>query len=135
MPPDPYPYPIFIYSVLLPWGLFSTGLIRATGSITNNAGLIQKIYIPREIFIVVSLAPPLVDFLLSAVIYVGLMAGFTSRPPGRCCGSSRCWPRRSLLILGIGIWLATFNAFYRDAAARWDCSCNCGSTPRPSSIR
>jgi lipopolysaccharide transport system permease protein len=117
VPSENYPYPVFIYSVLLPWGLFSSGLIRATSSIVANASLIQKIYIPREIFIVVSLAPPVTDFLLSGVIYVGLMAWFHVAPTWQMLWVFPLLIAEILLILGIGIWLATFNAFYRDASS------------------
>jgi lipopolysaccharide transport system permease protein len=117
VPSENYPYPIFLYSALLPWGLFSTGLIRATGSIVNNSGLIQKIYIPREIFIVVSLAPPVADFLVSAVVYAGLMAWFHVAPTWQILWVFPLLIAEILLILGIGICLATFNAFYRDAGS------------------
>jgi lipopolysaccharide transport system permease protein len=117
VPSENYPYPIFIYSALLPWGLFSNGLVRATGSIVNNAGLIQKIYIPREIFIVISLAPPLADFLVAAAVYAGLMAWFHVAPTWQALWVFPLLIAEVLLILGIGIWLATFNAFYRDVSS------------------
>src|SRR5436189_1026519 len=44
------PYPLFAYCGLLAWN-FSASTFRASvGSLTSNAGLITKVYFPREIF-------------------------------------------------------------------------------------
>ncbi len=113
----PYPYPIFVYCVLLPWGLFSAGLTRATGAITGNANLIQKVYVPRQIFVLISLAPPLVDFAISAGVYVALMAWYRTTPTVHLLWFPALLLMELALIFGVGLWLATFNAFYRDAGS------------------
>lgn len=113
----PYPYPLFVYCVLLPWGLFSASLLRATGSITGNANLVQKIYVPRQIFVLISLAPPLVDFAISAVVYALLMAWYHTAPTLHLLWLPLLLLIEITLLCGIGLWLATLNAFYRDAAS------------------
>jgi ABC-2 type transport system permease protein len=40
---------IFLFSGLLIWNFFSTGVITATGVVVNNAGLVKKVAFPREI--------------------------------------------------------------------------------------
>jgi lipopolysaccharide transport system permease protein len=67
------PYPIFSYSALLLWTLFSNSLTRAIPSLEANSALIRKIYLPREFFPMSSVLGALFDFLISAVIFVGLM--------------------------------------------------------------
>ena len=111
-----YPYPIFIYSVRLPGGLF-TPASSALRAASPQCGPDPEIYIPREIFIVVSLAPPVADFLLSTVVYVGFMAWFHVAPTWQMLWLFPLLAAEILLVLGIGIWLATFNAFYRDASS------------------
>lgn len=113
----PYPYPIFVYSVLLPWGLFSSSLIRATGAITGNANLVQKIYVPRQLFVLISLAPPLVDLAVSAGVYVLLMAWYHTAPTVHILWFPLLLLIEVALIFGVGLWLATVNAFYRDASS------------------
>src|SRR5438105_14896183 len=43
------PYPVFVYSGLLLWNIFSSGLANASNSMINNANIIKKIYFPRLI--------------------------------------------------------------------------------------
>jgi ABC-2 type transport system permease protein len=40
---------IFLFSGLLLWNFFQTGVIAATGVVVNNAGLVKKVSFPREI--------------------------------------------------------------------------------------
>jgi len=42
-PSDGLPYPLFVLSGLILWGLFSNGLINSSNSMVNNAGIIKKI--------------------------------------------------------------------------------------------
>src|SRR6187551_2047437 len=42
MKSDDLPYPIFAYTALLPWGLFSTALNSGSRSLTSNANMITK---------------------------------------------------------------------------------------------
>ena len=41
------PYPVFVYSGLLPWTYFSTSLVLASNSLIANSSLITKVYFPR----------------------------------------------------------------------------------------
>ena len=58
IPSDGIPYPIFTFTALLPWNLFSQSLNRGGASVVGNANLISKIYFPRLILpISAALAP------------------------------------------------------------------------------
>src|SRR6266852_1558151 len=37
-----HPYPLFLFSGILPWRLFSAPVLESTSSISSNAGLIKK---------------------------------------------------------------------------------------------
>ncbi len=45
----PIPYPIFAFSGMLLWGIFSGGMSSAANSMVSNANIIKKIYFPRLI--------------------------------------------------------------------------------------
>ncbi len=47
LPSDGVPYPIFTYTAVLPWAFFATALVRVSGSMVSNAGIIGKVYFPR----------------------------------------------------------------------------------------
>jgi ABC-type polysaccharide/polyol phosphate export permease len=50
------PYPLFSYLGLVPWAFFSASVSQGGQSIINNAGLLNKVYCPREVFPIGSVA-------------------------------------------------------------------------------
>jgi ABC-2 type transport system permease protein len=67
-------FPIFLLSGLLVWNLFATGLGAGTSSIVVNAGLVKKVWFPREILVLASIGAALVHFFLQAAVLLVFMA-------------------------------------------------------------
>jgi ABC-2 type transport system permease protein len=61
-------FAIFVFTGLTAWGLFSEVLNGATSSIVSNAGLIKKVYLPREIFPLASVGSAGFNFLVQFAI-------------------------------------------------------------------
>ena len=59
-------FPVYILVGILPWMFFQGSLMVSTQSISSNAGLIKKIYFPREIF-------PLTNIFSNFYTYVTAM--------------------------------------------------------------
>lgn len=55
------PYPLFVMAGLAPWFFFSSTVSNSVSSLKNNSHLIPKVYFPREILIISSVAVGLVD--------------------------------------------------------------------------
>jgi ABC-type polysaccharide/polyol phosphate export permease len=68
------PYPVFAYAALVPWSLFTSSINYATSSIIGNSAIVRKIHMPREIFALSGIVSSGVDFLISFVILLGLLA-------------------------------------------------------------
>jgi lipopolysaccharide transport system permease protein len=111
---DPKLYPIFSFAALLPWQFFQGALQRSSISLVVNSNLLTKIYFPRLIIPLSSVAAGLVDFFFSFLILVGLMlfygVPFTLR---------LLWLPVFLLLallaaLAVGLWLSALNVQYRD---------------------
>jgi lipopolysaccharide transport system permease protein len=68
------PYPIFVFAAMLPWQFFDSSLTESSNSLIGNANLISKIYFPRLILPTSSVVVAFVDFAISFVILIGLMA-------------------------------------------------------------
>jgi ABC-2 type transport system permease protein len=64
------PYPIFLLSGLVPWNIFAQTLTIATTSVTDNAGIVRKVYFPLVILPLSAVASTAVHFLIS----LGLLA-------------------------------------------------------------
>ena len=108
------PYPIFYYSALLPWMYFATALQSATAVVVEQQNVITKVYFPRLVLPLASVVAGLLDFSISFVVFLGMMAYFHI-VPGL---SILLFPLFLLLAvataLGVGLWLSALNAIYRD---------------------
>ena len=73
LPSDNIPYPVFSFTALLPWQLFSGALSRAGTSLVLNRNLLTKVYFPRLLIPLSAVVAGLVDFGISFLVLVGLM--------------------------------------------------------------
>lgn len=114
VPTDGMPYPIFSYTALLPWGLFTTALNTASRSLTANQNMITKIYFPRLVLPIASVLGGVVDFAIAFVILIGMLIYYRVTP------TAAVWTLPLFLLLavitalGIALWLSAINVQYRD---------------------
>ena len=80
IPSDGFPYPVFVYSGLLPWMFFSAAISNSGNSLVASAHLLSKVYFPRLIIPASTVVTNLVDFLISFGILMILMV-FYQYPP------------------------------------------------------
>lgn len=69
-------YPAYLLCGILPWAWFSSSLHEATNSIISNGGLIKKVYLPSEVFPLVSVGSNMVHYLLSIPILLIFLTFF-----------------------------------------------------------
>ena len=74
------PYPVLVFAGMLPWFLFASVLGEASNSLVGNANLIGKVYFPRLIVPFASAVVALVDFAITFVMLVVVMAWFGVLP-------------------------------------------------------
>jgi len=114
MPSGGSPYPLLVLCGMLPWNFFATAISESGNSLVANSSLISKIYFPRLIIGVSSVITSFVDFLISALLMVGLMVWYRFVPPE----SALLLPLFVLLVFaasaGIGLWIAALMVKYRD---------------------
>ena len=65
-------FAVFVFCGLTLWTLFNEVISGGTGSVVANAGLVKKVYLPREIFPLSAVGAALVNF---AVQFLVLVAG------------------------------------------------------------
>lgn len=83
VPSNGVPYPVFVFSALLPWTFFSTAVGNSAASLTNHRELISKVFFPREILPLTYVFAAVFDFLIAAVILAGMMIYYGVAPqPG-----------------------------------------------------
>ena len=114
MPSDGVPYPLFTYSALVPWLFFANGLTQGSNSLVNNGHLLTKVYFPRLALPISSLVAGGLDFLLSFLGLVALMAYFGIAPSSRALLLPAFVLLALITSLGVGLWLAAVNVQFRD---------------------
>jgi lipopolysaccharide transport system permease protein len=108
------PYPILVFSALLPWQLFANSLTSISSSIVGNSNLISKIYFPRLIIPFSSLVFNLIDFIISFVILIGLMIWYRYVPSTGMALLPLFLLLAVLAAEGFGLLIASLNVKYRD---------------------
>ncbi|KAB8320278.1 ABC transporter permease [Tolypothrix campylonemoides VB511288] len=108
------PYPIMVYSALLPWQFFSGALSECSNSLINNANLVSKVYFPRLIVPTSAVIVSFVDFMISGMILLALMAWYNFVPGWRILTLPIFILIAFAASIGAGLWLAALNVKYRD---------------------
>ncbi len=114
IPSDGLPYPVFAYTALLPWQLFAYALAESANSLVGNQNLIKKVYFPRLIVPIAAVLAGLVDFAISFVVLLGLMAYYAIRPTAAVATLPLFVLLAVATALAIGLWLSALNVQFRD---------------------
>ena len=116
VPSDNIPYPVFVYSGLLLWNIFATGITGAGNSMVTNANIIKKIYFPRLIIPASAILVSLFDFIFAFLIFLGIL--FYYHLPVNVLKLMLFMPAGLLITtistFGLGTLLAALNIKYRD---------------------
>ena len=107
-------YHILFLSALLPWNFFSGAVLGGTRSIVGSAGLIKKVYFPREVLPISMVLSNLINFLIALPVFFILAA----------ISGVRLTPWMLFLpipilievtfAIGVVLVLSTLEVFYRD---------------------
>jgi lipopolysaccharide transport system permease protein len=108
------PYPIMVFAAMLPWQFFASALAECSNSLIQNSNLISKVYFPRLVVPTSAVIVSFVDFLISGVILLGLMAWYNAVPSWRIVTLPLFVAIAFAAAMGAGLWLAALNVQYRD---------------------
>lgn len=116
VPSDGISYPIFVYSGMMFWTLFSSGLSSSGDSMVSNANIIKKIYFPRLLVPIAAILVSMFDFIITFILFiilliyqgqfVNLTRFFLFIPISFCLVT--------LTTCGLGTFFSALNVKYRD---------------------
>ncbi|NHU84489.1 ABC transporter permease [Kocuria sp. JC486] len=109
-------YAIYLFSGIVLINFFGEIFGNSSRSITDNGGLLKKIYLPRQLFPVSNLFVALVHFVpqLLILLIACLASGWHPNFKQFLCMIAGC-VIVAVFALGLGMIFATFNVFFRDA--------------------
>src|SRR5687767_4691789 len=107
-------YPVYVLTGLLWWNFFTQTTTYAMSSLVWGGGLLKRVYVPRTIFAVSSIAHGIINMLLSLIVLFAIML-FVGHP-----FHATLWflPVPILLLaafsLGVALFMSTLAVFFVD---------------------
>jgi lipopolysaccharide transport system permease protein len=109
------PYALWVTPAVLAFGYVSTALTTTSTSLLTNSNLITKVYFPRLYVPLASTLTPVVDFLIGFVVLLALFLYYHRVPSWHVVFLPAFLALAALVVVGVGLWLSSFTARYRDA--------------------
>ena len=107
-------FPVFLLSGLIPWTFFSSSVISSVGSILNNAGLIKRVYYPREIFPLTIILSDGINMIFSLLLLIPVVLFFGLKITPKILLLPIPTLFLFLLTFGLSLIVSSINVFLRD---------------------
>jgi len=114
VPSDGIPYPVFAFTALLPWQLFSHALVESGNSLVTHQNLITKVYFPRLVLPLASVLAGLVDFAIAFAVLLAMMWAYGIAPGVAIVTLPLFLLMALMAALAVGSWLSALNVQFRD---------------------
>jgi lipopolysaccharide transport system permease protein len=111
---DKMPYPLFVFSALLPWSFFATAITTAGNSLVGSERLITKIYFPRLAVPFAAVGAAVVDFCVAMPLLLVLFVWYDKYPGWSVLLAPVIFLLLALSAAGVGTLLSALNVAYRD---------------------
>jgi lipopolysaccharide transport system permease protein len=108
------PKPIFFFTGLIVWQLFSNAMSSAGNSLVGNQTLITKIYFPRLVMPIAAVITGLVDFAVAAALLAVMMLIYRVPIVPQLILAPLFVALAFFAALAAGLWLSALNVEYRD---------------------
>lgn len=112
------PYPLFLFSGILPWTFFSAAVLESTSSISANAGLIKKVMFPAEALPLVVVLSHLVHFLLAVPIMLAAITAYALMGQFELNATIALAPvvmlLQTMFVAGIAMTVSSASVLFRD---------------------
>lgn len=116
LPSGGVPYFLFAFVGMMGWTLFSATLTKINGSLVGNAALISRVYFPRLVLPLSTLASSLIDFGITLLLLVVLMIGYSTSVGAAVVLVLPAAVLLLCLALGAGLIAASLTVRFRDVA-------------------
>lgn len=111
---DDIPYPVFAMTGMWAWSYFSYVLMQAGSSIIGSQALVTKIYFPRLIVPISKSIVGLIDFFISFVLLLIVMAWYRYPISLHIVALPLLIIALLMLSLSLGIWFSALTIRFRD---------------------
>ncbi len=116
---DDKQWPVYILTGRLLFSFFSSGTKSALRSVSGNASMIKKVYVPKYMYVLANIISNFVTFLLSLIVLVVVAAVLDVRPTIYLLEAIVPLIIIFIITSGASLILATLNVFFRDIDYIW----------------
>lgn len=107
-------YPVFVFSGVLAWSFFSTGISAGTTAIVDNRDISTKIYFPRSVFPAMVVLSGVYGLALTALLLVAFEAAYGTTPGWDSLVLAPAVALSVVVTLSITLVLAALQVYFRD---------------------
>jgi lipopolysaccharide transport system permease protein len=108
------PYALYVFVGMLPWTFFANAVMAASNSLVGSGHLISKVYFPRIIIPIAAIASGLVDFAVSFLVLLVMMAIYRVPPSLSMLAMPLFLLGTIVTAAGAGLLFAALIVTYRD---------------------
>lgn len=112
------PFPLFLFTGILPWTFFSAAVLESTNAISGNAGLIKKVMFPAEALPMVIVLSHLVHFALAIPVLLAAKVAFALAGQTTITATILLAPVLMLLqtcfVAGLSLAISSASILFRD---------------------
>jgi ABC-type polysaccharide/polyol phosphate export permease len=111
--PEPA-FPVFLLCGMIPVGFFQLAWLSGTTSLVDNAGLIKRVPLPREVVPVASVLSNALHLAIQFVLLTALAVFFGKEPNRYWLLMPLIWSLFVIFIIGLALITAPLNVYVRD---------------------
>lgn len=112
-------FPVYILTGRLLYSYFSNATKSAMKSIRVNSQMIKKVYVPKYIYPLASVLSQYITFLISLIVLIGVSIVIKIKPTIYILEAIVPLAILFVMVLGVGLILATMAVFFRDMEYLW----------------
>ena len=114
LPSGGIPYPVMVFSALLPWQFFANSMQSASESLIRSGSMISKVYFPRVILPASAVIVSTIDFAISFAVLCILMMICSFTPSAMMIFIPLFFVPAAMSALGAGFLFSALGVKYHD---------------------